>query len=359
MGGTCPTVGLAGGYTQGGGHGVLTSLNGLASDSVLEWEVVTADGKLVTASPAENANLYWALSGGGGGTFGVVTSMTTKAYPEAPTTGASLAFNLTTSDEFWNAIAVLQMGVTPLVDTASVLLIEISNSTVNALIAAPLVDESTLREQLDYITSHLNQSAILYSLEIETYPSYFDYFLANFGPLPNGIWPVSHLIGSRLLPRSLFQSQSLTSKLQAVAQSITTNNEWAISAVTINANRTVANTTTPSNAVLPAWRDALVHYTVYSVWDWTSDAEMNSRSDRLTDEIIPALEELSPGSGTYANEANYRQENWQTEFFGSNWNKLNIIKRQWDPRGIFYAPLSAGADQWMENDQGRLCRVTR
>jgi len=92
VGGNCPSVGLAGGYTQRGGHGQLTSRFGLAADQVLEWEVVTGTGELLTASPYENPDLYWALSGGGGGIYGVVLSMTVKAYPELRTAAANLTF---------------------------------------------------------------------------------------------------------------------------------------------------------------------------------------------------------------------------------------------------------------------------
>jgi FAD/FMN-containing dehydrogenase len=61
VGGECPTVGVAGGYTQGGGHSALSTSFGLAADQTLEWEVVTASGELVTASRTQNADLYWAL----------------------------------------------------------------------------------------------------------------------------------------------------------------------------------------------------------------------------------------------------------------------------------------------------------
>lgn len=59
------TVGIAGGYILGGGHSPLSSLYGMAADHLLAIEVVTADGKLVNASSSENADLFWALSGGG------------------------------------------------------------------------------------------------------------------------------------------------------------------------------------------------------------------------------------------------------------------------------------------------------
>lgn len=57
-GGECPTVGLAGGYTQGGGHSALASKYGLAADQTLEWEVITGSGEFIKASPTEHPDLY-------------------------------------------------------------------------------------------------------------------------------------------------------------------------------------------------------------------------------------------------------------------------------------------------------------
>jgi hypothetical protein len=57
VGDTCPTVGLAGGYTQGGGHSMLSTVHGLGADQVLEWEVVTANGNTLIATPEKNNDL--------------------------------------------------------------------------------------------------------------------------------------------------------------------------------------------------------------------------------------------------------------------------------------------------------------
>lgn len=63
------TVGNGGGWALGGGHGPLTSLRGLGADQVLSLNVVTADGRFLTADVNQNQDLYFALRGGGGGKF--------------------------------------------------------------------------------------------------------------------------------------------------------------------------------------------------------------------------------------------------------------------------------------------------
>lgn len=165
VGSSGDTVGLAGGYTQGGGTGPAVSAWGLAADQVLEWEVVTADGTLLTATPAQNADLYWALSGGGGGTYGVVLSMTVRAYQDIPTSAANLAFS---------ADGVPQATFADILKTFITIIPKINDAGGNAVwevfgsafaiapVTAPGLAEADLKKILNPVIAKLNSSKIPY-----------------------------------------------------------------------------------------------------------------------------------------------------------------------------------------------------
>ncbi|KAG1687600.1 hypothetical protein DVH05_004690 [Phytophthora capsici] len=90
--GTCPSVGI-GGHISGGGYGMVSRHYGLAADQTTEMRVVLYNGTVVTASPTENPDLFWALRGGGAGSFGIVTLFTIKAYKMPEVTVFSMQFN--------------------------------------------------------------------------------------------------------------------------------------------------------------------------------------------------------------------------------------------------------------------------
>lgn len=79
----------------------------------------------------------------------------------------------------------------------------------------------------------------------------------------------------------------------------------------------------------------------------------------MTNSIIPALEAITPGSGAYLNEADVFQPDWQSTFYGSNYQRLESIKDKYDPNGLFYGQTAVGSERWeyrMATD-GRLCQV--
>jgi FAD/FMN-containing dehydrogenase len=78
--GSCPSVGIAG-VALGGGMGLAGRAFGLTADQIVAVEIVTADGALRTVDARTDPDLLWALRGGGGGNFGVVTRFTFRTHP--------------------------------------------------------------------------------------------------------------------------------------------------------------------------------------------------------------------------------------------------------------------------------------
>jgi FAD/FMN-containing dehydrogenase len=95
--GACPTVGIAG-LTLGGGLGILGRKYGLTSDQLVGAQVVLPDGRVVDCDEHQHAELFWALRGGGGGQFGVVTSFAFTTVPADDLTCFKLSWPFTQAE---------------------------------------------------------------------------------------------------------------------------------------------------------------------------------------------------------------------------------------------------------------------
>lgn len=352
VGGECPTVGLAGGYSQGGGHSALSSKYGLAADQTLEWEVIVANGTLVKASRTQNQDLYWALSGGGGGTFGVVVSLTSKAHKDVMTSGALLNFTNAGvgADTFYKAVSSYHSHLTPLVDAGAMATEVFTNTTFNLMpVTAPGLNETELRALLKPFTDDLTSLGIKYDLTVKQFKGYLEDYNTMFGPILVGIAQY----GGRLIPRSVVEKNNTA--LTAALRNVTEEGATAI-IVGTNVSKKVSGDV--DNAVLPAWRETLLDVVLTSTWNSSAKwSDMIALQDKMTYDWIPQLTALSPGSGCYLNEGDFRQPNWQETFYGANYDRLLCIKNTYDPNHIFYATTAVGNDYWTVAQDGRLCKA--
>ncbi|KAF9462839.1 isoamyl alcohol oxidase [Collybia nuda] len=353
VGGECPTVGIAGGYTQGGGHSALSTNFGLSVDNVLEWEVVTAAGDLVPAREAENSDLFWALRGGGGSTFGAIISMTVKAHPDTIVSGATMSFNATSNSQgdFYAGVQAFHKALPDIVD-AGVMIIYIFTNT--SFTISPTTAYNKTRTEVEKIlaplVSSLTSLNVVHTVGYSESSTYYDHYNMYFGPLPIGTIQVGIAqYGARFIPRAVVGNISETMR-RIVEQGAT----WI--GVGTNVGPFGTHKTT---SVHPAWRDAIVHTTFSLPWDFFAPWEdMISLQDLMTNKIIPEIEAVTPGSGAYVNEADFRQPNFQETFWGVNYERLLKIKRRLDPDNFFYATKGVGSEAWSVAADGRLCRAS-
>ncbi|XXH05345.1 hypothetical protein Hte_011771 [Hypoxylon texense] len=344
VGGTCSSVGLVGGYTQGGGHGFLASKLGLAADQALEWEVLTTEGSIVKASPSVNPDLYWALSGGGGGTFAVVLSLTVKAYPDQTTASANLTWTNAgiTQDIFFEGIRAFAAGLPPLLDAGSASTWLNSNTSFSA---SPVVGFGMTQKELDTlfapILDKLQQLNVTYYYSSAEFPTFLDMYTTMASYCETNLFQV----GGRLIPRAILLDSldDFTDALRKISDMNT-----LVSGVTFN----VSKTPDVENAVNPGFREASVSLLVGTRSEDIADQVL------MTDTIVPTLSNIIPGGGfSYLNEGNPFEPNWEHVFYGGNYEQLQEIKDKYDPEGILYARTAVGSDRWIERVDGRLCQI--
>ncbi|KAJ1549548.1 hypothetical protein HK405_011617 [Cladochytrium tenue] len=361
VGGECPTVGIAGGYTQGGGHSALSTTFGLSADNVLEWEAVTADGKHVIANRKQNSDLYWALSGGGGGNYAVVLSMTVKAFPDTHIGGAKIVmYNapiIPSQPNFTAAVDAFHAALPSIID-AGIMVVYYYSSVFFQIAALTAYNKTqaeveTVLAPLRATFEDLNVS--LATDETTESSTYFDHYFDHFGPYPYGSHSqiATSQYGSRFLPRSVFENN--VTAVTSVANKIVADYPGTIYiGISLDVSKSGGN-----NAANPAWRNTLVHTVIATPFTetaegWDSNIELQ---DAMTNDIIPLLESISPGQGSYINEGNFQQPNFQSVFYGSNYDKLLAIKKARDPAGMFYATKAVGSEFWTVSNDGRLCRA--
>jgi len=194
----------------------------------------------------------------------------------------------------------------------------------------------------------LDSKRVNYTVSYSEFNTYYEHYDKYFGPLPLGNIRVGIAqYGTRLIPRSVVGN--ITDTWRAVVEEGVT---WI--GVGTDVEQFGSDKTT---SVHPAWKTAIIHATLTLPWNFTAPYTFEIQQT-MTNVIQPLVEAATPGSDAYVNEAEFNQKNWQTEFWGSNYNRLLGIKKKWDPSSLFYATVGVGSESWSVQNDGRMCRAT-
>jgi hypothetical protein len=360
------TVGY-GGYITGAGHTPLATSYGLAADNVLEFEIVTPRGEILTINECQNQDLFWATRGGGGSTFGVITSTTVKAFPSTTYLVMDVFFGtLPYSEAFWDAMSwwvgqykylaphrISSYGTIAPNTTVDgeqfggfqgnfMLSVLSSENTTESLTAA-------ITPLIEYVnTTWPGQFEI--STNITIYAQFYDWWVVSAGPKYAGLEIV---LGSRLLDaEALSDAGQVKTALQKAIPDQGTISPYLLGGPGV----WDAVPRGGSDAVNPAWRSTLVHALLGVSWTPLNETEKAEQLNLLTNTYVKALVDLAPNSGAYINEADPFESDFQQVFWGNNYPKLLEIKRAVDPDDVFWCTPCVGNEGWKEVDNV-LCPV--
>ncbi|KAF2200496.1 FAD binding domain-containing protein [Delitschia confertaspora ATCC 74209] len=368
VGGEGETVGIFGGYMQGGGHSPLSSLYGIGADQVLAFEVVKADGTFVTADSTHNTDLFWALRGGGGSTFGVVTSVTVKAHPEMVTTSSSFSFtNANIGNEtFWKAVRAYLNYFEVNADAGTYSYFNIIPTAWSGAISFNMVPffapNKTLAEThalLDPWFKELKDLGIFKANpNVTEYPSFYEAWRNSF-PL-EVVEKINATTGSRMFPRENFATEEKKDELLKNIRMSTENNR-----VQVHFNMKNVDPANVDNAVNSAWRKNIMFSQQAVRWPVNATAaERLAIRKNFTFGDMQRWRDISPGAGSYLAEADRLEPDFGQAFWGTKYPRLLKLKAQLDPHDVFFAATSVGSERWkvesvdgLPNENGRLCRV--
>jgi len=352
VGGECPTVGLAGGFIQGGGHGPLATLYGLAADQALSFDAVTANGYFVTANAVENPDLFWALRGGGPSTFAAVVSVTVKTFPEVPSASIILNINSTHTNDtalFWKGVAAFHDLANHWTDNGMFGYYELMTGRFHVQpLVGPNMTAARITEVAKPLFEALDSQKVPYSTSTKEFPTFFDLYMDIFEDEQIG----SALVGGRIFTRRDLEENA--SGIIDAYKKAADNNIFMVGHI-VGPGRGAPVGDIAAN---PIWRNASSFtITSYTVAGNASLADKATAQNLVTNVVGEAFRKAAPHGGGYTNEGDLEEPNWQEAFWGSNYPRLKELKTVWDPRGLFYARTTPGTEDWEVIDYGtRLCK---
>lgn len=379
QGGGCMTVGVAG-LVQSGGFNSFSKAFGTAAAGLLEAEIVTADGQVRVVNPRQDPDLFWAIQGGGGGTFGVVTRVTLRTHPLPryfgvawgrikARTDAGFAqliehFMRFYQDRLFNAHWGEHVNIGP-------------DRVLELNMICQGLDPDQVRAIWESFFTWVKQSPDLFDvlspIGCDAWParSWWDGHqnphTMTVDPRPGApahhAWSkgdqgelaiLLHGYDSLWLNESLLQPdrrQDLCDALHAASRNQVVRLFFgkglagAAPEVRAAARRTATN---------PAAADAFA-LVIIADGEKASDAALaghtadakHARDNAKAIALASAtLRRIAPAAGSYVSESNYFNANWQADYWGRNYPRLLAVKSKYDPAGLFFVYHGVGSEGW-------------
>jgi FAD/FMN-containing dehydrogenase len=391
QGGGCMTVGVAG-LIQSGGFGSFSKRYGLAAASLIEAEVVTADGQVRLANACTNPDLFWALKGGGGGSFGAVTRLTLATHELPALFGAVFAAVKANSDTAFRRLIERFMGFYREALFNPTWGEQAKFHPGNVLELAMLFQgldqaqaQAVWRPFFDWITAQGTDYTPLMAPQIVSVPARHFWDVAFLkqnapdiilkddrpdAPESNVFWRTNldeagwflHGYESTWMPAALIEparQPQLVEALFAASRQWTTSLHFNKGLAGAPAEAVAQAKETATNpAAADAFALAIIAASGPPAFAGIAGHEPDLPAARQRAERIAAamkeLRKLVPKHGSYVSESNYFEADWQGAFWGTNYARLRQVKDKYDPDGLFFVHHGVGSEDWSPDGFTRL-----
>jgi len=386
QGGGCTTVGVAG-LVQSGGFGSFSKGFGSAAAGLLEAEIVTADGRVRTVNACTEPDLYWALRGGGGGCWGVLTRLTLRTHELPKFMGAAWGKLRAQSDDAFRRLLdrFFEFYATNLYNPHWGEQVRIgSDNTLEISMVCQGLDpqqaQQTWQPFFAWISAAPRDFTILDKPGAGAKPARHWWDIAGNhsmikdkrggAPAHHGWWEGDqeqvgaflHGYDSLWLPASLLESKERSRLSEALfagsrSQEIELHfNKGLAGAPTPAIAATLDTATNP--AVTSAFALAIMangEGPLYPGMGRTSADEAGAHAQaRAVDQASAQLRRVVPDAGSYVSESNYFNAGWRQAFWGKNYARLRAVKDRFDPDGLFVVHHGVGSEDWSADGFTRL-----
>jgi FAD/FMN-containing dehydrogenase len=392
QGGGCMTVGVAG-LVCSGGFGSFSKAFGLAAASLLQAEIVTADGAVRTCNACMNADLFWALKGGGGGSFGVVTRLTLKVRPLPETFGAVNFTVRAASDVAYRKLVAMAIDfyADQLMNPHWGEQIRLRGNALQVAMvfqgfarAEAVAVWQPFFDALDAAGAEFRMDFAplkIVSTSARTFwsPTLVKRVLGcirrddrSGAPESNVFWPgdqgqvgqVLHAYGSTWLPATLLQRAERPALVDSL---VAASRHWRIG---LHFNKGLAGASPEivaaarDTAINPAALDAFAlaisaaeEQPAYpGVPDHEPDVARARQHRQAVARAMAELRKLVSDPGSYVSESDYFESDWQRAHWGANYARLAAVKAAYDPDDLFIVHHGVGSERWSDDGftrQGR------